>query len=203
MLPRDLVFRQHRIVEEIAALIHAEKSNAGIDQNTERGKKSQDRFRDNPFGSSEPEHQSIEDEGGTENDTGLKPATRAVVAMKLHIERKHDDQRNHGFGDNPENNVFRYTGLCRCDVGRALLRAPQQKKHGDACSEDHDHFTQRVEAAITRQHRGYNIRHAGFGYRLFDVVGGDMGLRRRLRVAECGDVQGAVNQRGPGGENHQ
>ena len=52
------------------------------------------------------ENHGVQNKRGGENNTGLKAAARAEIAVKLHIKRKQHDGRYHDFGDNANDRII-------------------------------------------------------------------------------------------------
>ena len=69
---------------------------------------------------SRPKMSAVEDDAGGRDHAGLEAAARTEVAVKLHVQREQQDERDEKLGDHPQDQVVAHRAfLPRCAAGAA------------------------------------------------------------------------------------
>ena len=125
MLALGGVIGQHVVVQKQPVQHHAGNTDRAIDNHPASQHRQIGPARHQTPSGLQPEDQRVKNESGSDNHAGLKPAARAIIPMKLHIEAEDDDRREQDFGGHPQDGVVTHRHP-------PSLRSCQHPGHGGA-----------------------------------------------------------------------
>ena len=120
---RHGIASQHIVIEIVAAQQHAEYADPRVQKNAARQQVASQPGGQDLAAVFDAENQGVENEGGGENDTGLKAAARPKITVKLNVKCEQQNVRNHKFGGDAQDGMPVHTSSSRSS-GTTVRRWP-------------------------------------------------------------------------------